>query len=99
MVTSRVVDNIERKFRGMPMLEISASPEDVQTYVVNRISESDRLSRHVSTDAALREDIIKTVVGNAQKMYEDLIFDVDLLVESLSPVRCRKLGKPCTLVS
>ena len=80
MVTSRFVDNIEREFRGMPMLEISASPKDVQTYVVNRISHSDRLSRHVSKDAALKEEIIKTVVGNAQKMYDDLICNVDLSV-------------------
>jgi hypothetical protein len=72
MVTSRFVDNIERKFRGMPKLEISASPKDLQTYAVNRISHSDRLSRHVSKDTALREEIIKTVVGNAQKMYNDL---------------------------
>ena len=78
MVTSRFVDNIEREFKGMPKLEISASPKDVQTYVVNRISHSDRLSRHVSKDTTLREEIIKTVVGNAQKMYKDLICNVDL---------------------
>jgi hypothetical protein len=80
MVTSRFVDNIEREFRGIPMLEISASPEDVQTYVVNRISHSDRLLRHVSKDTALREEIIKTIVGNAQKMYKDFICNVNLLV-------------------
>lgn len=80
LVTSRFVDNIKRQFGGMPMLEISASPEDVQTYVVNRITQSERLSRHVSKDTALREEIIQTVVGNAQKMYDDLICNVELSV-------------------
>ncbi len=69
LVTSRFIDNIGREFRGMPMLEISASPMDVQTYVVNRISQSERLLRHTTKDKALREEIIKIVVGNAEKMY------------------------------
>ena len=78
MVTSRFIENIERKFRGMPKLEISARPEDLQTYVVNRISNSDRLSRHVSKDTALKEEIINAVVGNAQKIYDNIIYNVDL---------------------
>jgi hypothetical protein len=80
MVTSRFIDNIEREFIGMPKLEISASPEDVQTYVVNRISQSDRLLRYISKKTALREEIIETIVGNAQKMYKDRICNVDMLV-------------------
>jgi hypothetical protein len=69
MVTSRFIDNIEHEFSGMPKLEIGASRSDVQAYVVNRIRQSDRLLRHVSKDAALKEDIVKIVVENTQKMY------------------------------
>lgn len=78
IVTLRFVNNIRREFRGILKSEITASPRDVQTFVVDRITHSDRLLQHVSKDTALRKEIIKTVVGNTQKMYNNLICNIDL---------------------
>jgi len=68
MATSRFLDSIAREFEGVIQLEISASIKDLQEYVRGRISCESRLSRNVGKDAALGEDIINTVVGNAKKM-------------------------------
>lgn len=68
MVTSRFVDTIAHKFKGMPCLEISANVGDVRTYVTERISRESHLSHLVSEDATLQENIIETIVRNARKM-------------------------------
>jgi hypothetical protein len=68
MVTSRFIDNIAREFKGMTQLEISASVEDIQAYVRGRISQENKLLRNVGKDSALKEDIVKSVTGNAEKM-------------------------------
>jgi hypothetical protein len=68
MVTSRFIDTIAREFKGMIQLEISASVDDIQAYVRGRISQENKLLRNVGKDSALREDIVKTVAGNAEKM-------------------------------
>jgi hypothetical protein len=81
MATSRFLDNIAREFEGAIQLEISASIKDVQEYVRGRFCES-LLSRKISKDAALREDIMKTVVGNAKKMYKVSSHDVNLSLKS-----------------
>jgi hypothetical protein len=68
MVTSRYLDAIANDFEGSPQLEISANVEDVRVYIVGRISSEKRLSRFVSKDAALGENIVNTIAGKAQKM-------------------------------
>jgi hypothetical protein len=68
MVTSRFIDNIAREFKGVTQLEISASVDDIQAYVRGRISQENKLLRNVGKDSALREDIVKSVAGNAEKM-------------------------------
>jgi hypothetical protein len=68
MVTSRYLDAIANDFEGSPQLEISANVEDVQAYIVGRISGEKRLSRFVTKDAALGENIVNTVAGKAKKM-------------------------------
>jgi hypothetical protein len=72
MVTSRYLDAIANDFEGSPQLEISANVEDVQAYIVGRISGEKMLSRFVSKDAALGENIVNIVAGKAKKMYETL---------------------------
>ena len=70
MVTSRFLDSIERTFKEASLLEISADPTDIRTYVEGRISRGGQLSRHVRADAMLAEDIEKSIAENAQGMYE-----------------------------
>jgi hypothetical protein len=72
MVTSRYLDAIANDFEGSPQLEISANVEDVRAYIVGRISGEKMLSRFVSKDAALGENIVNIVAGKAKKMYETL---------------------------
>lgn len=72
MVTSRFLDRIARIFARAPVLEISASPTDLRTYVAGRISRGGQLYRHVRSDATLAEDIEESVAKNAQKMYETI---------------------------
>jgi hypothetical protein len=72
MVTSRYLDAIANDFEGSPQLEIGANVEDVRVYIVGRISSEKRLSRFVSKDPALGENIVNTVAGKAKKMYETL---------------------------
>ena len=69
MATSRFLDSIALEFEGAPMLEISASLEDVRAYIMGRLSKGGQLARHVRADATLAEDIEETVLGNSQKMY------------------------------
>jgi hypothetical protein len=68
MVTSRFIDSIAREFKGMTQLEISASVDDIHAYVRGRISQENKLLRNVGKDSALREDIVKSVAGNREKM-------------------------------
>lgn len=77
LVTSRFLDSISNNFEGATRLEISASAEDVQTYVIRRISREQRLWRLVGEDAALRKAIVETVVGNSKKMYEALYHNIN----------------------
>jgi hypothetical protein len=69
MVTSRFIDTIAREFQRAIQLEISANVEDICAYVRGRISREVKLSRNVVKDPVLGEGIVKTVSGNAQKMY------------------------------
>lgn len=78
LVTSRYLDAIANEFVGSPQLEIGANVEDVRAYIVGRISGEKRLSRFVSRDPALGENIVNTVAGKAKKMYETLRQPIDL---------------------
>lgn len=69
MATSRFLENIRIEFQPMAQLEISASNNDVEKFVTERISRDARLSKFVKKDMALRKAIIEAVVENAQKMY------------------------------
>lgn len=84
MVTSRYLDAIANDFKGSPQLEISANVEDVQAYIVGRISGEKRLSRFVSKDAALGEKIVKIVAGKAKKMYETLKQNINPSISKLA---------------
>lgn len=79
IVTSRFIDTIAREFNGMIQLEIRANDEDIQAYTRARISREHKLLRNVGKDVALREDIVKTVVRNAEKMYDVPRHNIDQL--------------------
>jgi hypothetical protein len=79
-VTSRFVDNIAHEFKGTTPLDISACFEDVRAYVVEEMSRNRQLSRYIGENAALGDEIVETVAGNARKMYEIPIHDVYLSV-------------------
>jgi hypothetical protein len=68
MVTSRFLESIAHDLRGAIQLEIGASVGDVRAYVRGRIANEARLSRNVSRDETLAEDIINGVAKNAEKM-------------------------------
>jgi hypothetical protein len=82
-VTQRIDDSGEEKVDELgpkhqpPVsyrLEIKAARKDIAKYVMGAIRRSDRLSRHVNADPALRHFIIEQVVLKSQEMYEPLIF-------------------------
>lgn len=79
MVTSRFLDSIERTFKEASILEISADPTDIRTYVEGRISRGGQLSRHVKADAMLAEDIEKSIAESAQGMYEEPLLWIYLI--------------------
>jgi hypothetical protein len=72
MVTSRPLDAIENDLAGSPQLEIGANVEDIRAYIVGRIAGEKWLSRFVSKDATLGENIVDTIAGKAKKMCEML---------------------------
>lgn len=72
MVTSRPLDDIANDLEGSSRLRISANVEDVRAYIGGRISDEKRLSGFVGKDATLGANIVNTVAGKAQEMYEIL---------------------------
>jgi hypothetical protein len=70
MVTSRPHVTVELDPPCL-IVDIRASDGDVLHYVDGRISCDQQLARHLKRRAALREDLRKTVVHNAQGMYVD----------------------------
>ena len=64
MVTSRYLDNIAQDLGEAATLEISASANDVRTYINARISRSVQLSKCVNDDEDLRGFITKKIVEN-----------------------------------
>jgi hypothetical protein len=69
LVTSHFLDTIACELEQSKRLEVGASNEDVRRYIHGRISREYRLLRHIQKDAELGEAIVRTVVGNARKMY------------------------------
>lgn len=68
LVTSRDIPNIRRQLGGAARLEIQASDEDIQKYIEDRISSSDRLSMYVEKDPNIRNHMVDTVIQNAKGM-------------------------------
>jgi Cdc6-like AAA superfamily ATPase len=69
MFTSRPLALIGEIFEGKARLDISANTDDVGKYVNGRISEDNRLSRHVKKEPALRADIINKIIKNVSGMF------------------------------
>lgn len=68
MVTSRFFNSVPRQFQGAMKLEIEADVEDVKNYVRERINSVERLSSWVDNNPSLEEEIVTTVIKNAEKM-------------------------------
>ena len=69
LITSRPLENLVRQLRDSAQLEIEANIDDMRLYIKERIYESTLLSRALSKDPHLEEDIISQVTQNASKMY------------------------------
>ena len=69
LVTSRILNSIERALRGSKRLEIKADDRDVQEYVRSRIHGSHRLQKYLQGNPVLHaEAIVEKVSGNAKDM-------------------------------
>jgi hypothetical protein len=60
--------DINATFRECPQIQVEATDADVRAFVDRRISESRRMSTIIN--GALREEIVPTIVGKSQEMYE-----------------------------
>ena len=68
LITSRYSQKIEEKFKNVPHIDILATDEDITRYVTSRIQKERSLARLVSSNQALMEEAIKTVVEKSQGM-------------------------------
>jgi ureidoglycolate hydrolase len=68
LVTSRHIPDIEHKFEGAARLEICASDGDIKRYLESRIERQLPLASYVSTNPALRSDILTTITLKAHGM-------------------------------
>jgi len=68
LVTSRHIPDIKHKFEGAARLEISASDRDIKRYLESRIERQLPLASYVSTNPALRSDILTTITLKAHGM-------------------------------
>ena len=68
LITTRHIDEITRKFRNSPMVEIRASLEDLRNYVASRIKSSCTLSGHVRDHKSIGQVICDRVVAQADGM-------------------------------
>ena len=83
LITSRYSPKIEVNFKNVPHIDIRATDEDIKRYIEARIEKERPLARHVRSNPALAEDVIKTVVGSCQGMYVFLPLRLDLLYSYL----------------
>lgn len=68
LCTSRFSRTFETFFQDKQRIEISARDEDIRTFVKARLQEQTRLSRQVSADPTLQEDIVKSIIEVSQGM-------------------------------
>jgi hypothetical protein len=68
LCTSRFLPDLERQFESCPRIEIRASEGDVKTYLISRIEQESRLSRHVASDPSLKGKIVSTIVRKVEGM-------------------------------
>lgn len=68
LVTSREIATIANELGNPPRLEISATPTDVENYVLDGCRTSLRLKKHCHDDPSLQEDILDTIMRNHDGM-------------------------------
>lgn len=68
VITSRNATTVAHGFDDATLLKIYASKEDIGDYCASRIQKETRLAPYVTVDSELRDDIISTIVQNAQGM-------------------------------
>lgn len=84
--TSRHITSIENDFETAARLEIKATDEDVERYVVGRIdSEVSLRRRRVLATPGLREDIVNTITAKSQGMFLLAQLHMESLIKKLTP--------------
>jgi hypothetical protein len=68
MITARPIPAIEAEFPTAIQMQISATDEDVESYVTSRISKEHLLKKYITADPSLAADITAKVVKNVHGM-------------------------------
>lgn len=84
LVTSRYMENVAFDFKDWNVMEIEASREDIETYVLHRLSEGNRLEKLVKRDQGLKQTIVANVVDKAFGMFLLARLHMDSLATKLT---------------
>ncbi|KAJ7593607.1 hypothetical protein C8J56DRAFT_776340, partial [Mycena floridula] len=68
LITSRDILSISLEFHNMPKISIEAHNEDLETYIMGRITSDNKLKRLVKDDIALAAEIIEQIISKAVGM-------------------------------
>jgi ABC-type antimicrobial peptide transport system ATPase subunit len=68
LITSRNLDTIAQEIGRHRRLEITAHSKDIETYIRQRISQSNSLGRHIKRQPSLVDEIISNVITKAGGM-------------------------------
>ena len=64
-VTSRDIPSIQQQLGTASRIDIKASDEDIEKYVEDRISHTERLAKYTAKDATLKDTIKKSISSKA----------------------------------
>ncbi|KAI4175647.1 MAG: hypothetical protein LQ343_001518 [Gyalolechia ehrenbergii] len=90
MVTSRHIEAVHPDLAAAIRLEVSATDEDLQTYIKGRLGEEGRLSRYVSTAPGLKDHILSTVASKSEGMFLVAKLHIDSIARKTTIKAVRK---------
>ena len=69
LITSRYLPNIEKQLHGAVQLQLEPNDDDIRHYLEQRLRKWTFLERHLRKDPSLHDNIIKSILDKARRMF------------------------------
>ncbi|KAJ7575737.1 hypothetical protein C8J56DRAFT_837861 [Mycena floridula] len=84
LITSRDIFSIGQEFQGEPRINIEAHNDDLQIYIMQRISNDTKLKRLIKGDTKLESEIVDQIILKAAGMFLQAQLHLDSLASQLN---------------